>query len=223
MNWKQFWNNKASASEEAAQVGRIMAGKPLDERVLEKIAKQIQTQLHVKPSDSLLDVCCGNAQLSELLLPYCQEVVGVDFSEKLIEEANKKTAGRISLHVGDAAHVALNQSFDKVLLYFSFQYFETYEYGKKVIANLLAHAKPGALILIGDICDQRKFFSYYHSPKKYLHYLKQKMQNQQDMGKFWHPAELDQICKELGVKGHLQEQEAWQPYAHYRFDYLIEK
>jgi hypothetical protein len=41
------------------------------------------------------------------------------------------------------------------------------------------------------------------------------------MGKFWHPNELLKICKELNVNGTIIDQEAWQPYAHYRFDLII--
>ena len=117
----------------------------------------------------------------------------------------------------------MNQEFDAVLLYFSFQYFESYELGKQVVENLVKHAKPGSKILIGDITDKRKFFKYYNTPKRLFALLKQTLIGKNDMGKFWHPNELFQICKELKIKGRVEEQETWQPYCHYRFDFLIEK
>ena len=223
MNWKHFWDRQALASKGAKQVGRIMVGKELEPKLMLNIAQQISEQLQLKESDRLLDVCCGNAYLSHLLLPYCQSIVGVDFSEKLIAEAQKLGSNRMDFFVGDASNFCLNQRFDKTLLYFSFQYFENYELGKKVIENLLAHTIDGGQILIGDICDKRKFFSYYNSPKKLWNWFKQKLNQRNDMGKFWHPNELLQICEELGIKGKVQAQQTWQPYAHYRFDFLIEK
>ncbi|MCG9880964.1 MAG: class I SAM-dependent methyltransferase [Bacteroidia bacterium] len=221
MDWKHFWDSKAMAGEGAKQVGRIAGGKELEADVMLAIAKRISEQLQLEDTDRLLDVCCGNAYLSQMLLPYCNSIAGVDFSDKLIREAQKLGSDRMEFYVGDASQFRLNQDFDKVVLYFSFQYFEEYELGKKVIENMLQHAKPGAKILIGDICDRRKFFTYYNSPSKLISWFKQKLKNKNDMGKFWHPKELDKICLELGVTGTCLPQESWQPYAHYRFDYLI--
>ncbi len=223
MNWKHFWDKQALAAEGAEQVGRIMEGKALEPQLMGAIAKHINEQLQLTATDKLLDVCCGNGKLSQLILPYCAEIVGVDFSEKLIAEAQQLNAHNIQFVLGDASTFSLNQRFDKTLLYFSFQYFETYAMGKQVIQNLLLHTHPGGHLLIGDICDKRKFFSYYHSPKKLWNWFKQKLTKRNDMGKFWHPNELLRICHELGVKATVIEQENWQPYAHYRFDVLIEK
>jgi 2-polyprenyl-3-methyl-5-hydroxy-6-metoxy-1,4-benzoquinol methylase len=223
MNWKHFWDRQALASKGAKQVGRIMAGKELEPQLMLAIAKHISEQLQLKETDNLLDVCCGNGYLSQMLLPYCQSIVGVDFSEKLIAQANKIGSNKMVFYAADAKEFGLNQSFDKVVLYFSFQYFEDYESGKKVLTNLLKHAAPGALILIGDICDKRKIWRYYNSPKKWWNWLKQSIKQKNDMGKFWHPKELLQMCAELGVKGKVLEQAEWQPYAHYRFDFIIVK
>lgn len=52
-----------------------------------------------------------------------------------------------------------------------------------------------------------------------VHKIKQK----EEMGKFWHPDELFNICNELGLKGKLIPQPEFLPHAWYRFDFLIEK
>jgi hypothetical protein len=122
---------------------------------------------------------------------------------------------------GDASNFEVAERFEKICLYFSFQYFESQDKGMEVIANLVKHAKPKARILLGDIPDQRKFFVYYNSPRKMSSWLKQSVTGKNDMGKFWHPDELLKICNSLGVKAYVQEQESWQPYAKYRFDLLI--
>lgn len=202
------------------QVGRVgVAG--AQEELLQRIAAKVASQLQLTSTDQLLDVCCGNGALSKLLLPYCAGVTGIDFSEQLVAVARQNASQHMQFHCSSAEDFELAQRFDKVLLYFSFQYFETYDQGRKVLQNLLAHAQPGALILLGDIPDQRRFLNYYNTPKRWLNLVRQTLSNRNDMGKFWHPAELKSICKSLGVTGTEMQQEAWQPYQHYRFDFLI--
>lgn len=205
------------------QVARVSNGKALDEELIQRIASHIQSQLQLKNDESLLDVCCGNGLLLSCLKPHCREATGIDFSEALIGQAIEKySAEQLQFLHLDATQFNLKKKFDKVLLYFSFQYFESYETGKLVIENLLKHAKPGALILIGDIPDKSRWFQYYNSFSKWLTYTKQYYRNANDMGKFWHEKELLSICDELGVKGEKQVQESWQPYSHYRFDFRIQ-
>jgi 2-polyprenyl-3-methyl-5-hydroxy-6-metoxy-1,4-benzoquinol methylase len=383
MDWKQFWETKAHSGGPALQVGRVIGGVVLDDAWMAKIAARIAVQLDLKQEDNLLDVCCGNGALSRALLPYCHHMVGIDFSENLIKQAqsfesnsitnstntsssnsftnkafvardtpftpltaltnnqendlnvspknasvgnedlnkihtdftpqnysnnntnnplqlepktqenelrvspknagegnedlnkihtdfnpqnylnnnannplqaepktqenelgsNRKNdemnlrqelmdvrvgameeseKGTINYVCGDASNFEVAERFEKICLYFSFQYFESQDKGMEVIANLVKHAKPGARILLGDIPDQRKFFVYYNSPRKMSSWLKQSVTGKNDMGKFWHPDELLKICNSLGVKAYVQEQEPWQPYAKYRFDLLIE-
>ncbi len=222
MNWKHFWNQKALEPEAALQVARVSKGKPLDHEWMQKIALSIKNQIQLKPLDSLLDVCCGNGLLLASLKPFCSEACGVDFSEGLIKNAqlNYSNLG-IGFICGEAQNFKLPRKFDKVILYFSFQYFETYELGKKVIANLIKHAAPGAIILIGDIPDRSRWFHYYNSTHKWFSFIKQELGSQNNMGKFWTAKELMKICDELAVKGEKIEQENWQPFSHYRFDFLI--
>lgn len=217
MNWKAFWN----ARVDGLQVGRVLKGQAMSNDLMQRIASQIAFQLQLKPTDSLLDVCCGNGYVSKLLMPHVKEIYGVDFSENLIQEAQQLATLNMHFVLGDASQFTLTQKFDKVLLYFSFQYFESYSLGKLVLQNLLKHAKPGAIILIGDIPNQEQFFKYYDGPRKWWQWLKQELKGENDMGKFWGKQELLNLCKELGVRGEVVAQESWQPYAHYRFDLLI--
>ncbi len=224
-NWKHFWEgtaNKAIAKgSKSAAVGRVVNGEAMSAELLTKISAQIALQLKLGKQDHLLDVCCGNGALSKLLLPYVASVKGVDFSETLIGEAKAIGSTQMEFYCEDAASFTLDKKFNKILLYFSFQYFESYAQGKAVLANLLKHAAPGAIILIGDIPNQQYKLRYYNTPRKWWQWVKQYWRGNNDMGKFWHKRELLLMCHELGVKGEVLHQESWQPYAHYRFDLLV--
>jgi 2-polyprenyl-3-methyl-5-hydroxy-6-metoxy-1,4-benzoquinol methylase len=223
LNWKNFWDKKATHLDENQQVARIINGAPFSEELLDKISIKISDQLELSQEDTLLDICCGNGLLTHRLLSKVKETVGVDFSSKLIAEAQAKSSDNIRFINGDAQSFSLDEKFSKVLIYFSFQYFEDYSSGMQVIKNALLHSRPNTKILIGDIPDKTRMFHYYNTPKRLWQLIKQTMLGKNDMGKFWSPKELESICKKLGVKGVAIAQEEWQPYSHYRFDFLIER
>lgn len=223
MNWEDFWNQQATEANAAAQVGRLQAiNQPqLNQRIAGYIAEQLQLQ----PTDRLLDICCGNGTLSALLKAHCDLVLGVDFSNQLISIA--KNSHRLDgLHFVRAN--ALNLSglgghFHKINLYFSFQYFESYEAGLRVLAEMDSLLLPGGQIFIGDTPDQRRWFTYYNHPIKWLRYLYHKAKGTENMGKFWHPKEFETMAKTLGLEVKIIVQPADLPHARYRFDALLSK
>ncbi|MFN8278939.1 MAG: class I SAM-dependent methyltransferase [Saprospiraceae bacterium] len=222
MNWKHFWNQRARLDNPLIQVARIRHGLVMDEQIMERIAERIKIQLNLTPLDDVLDVCCGNGYLSRLLTRYAKSVTGVDLAEDQINRARRFSENsKLIFYTADAASFNLERKFDKILLYFSFQYFDSYQTGKDVITNLIRHLKPGGVILLGDIPDQEKIHLYYTTPWLRLKNKIKTAFGKSDMGKFWNREELDQICHSLNVSGRYVTQEDWQPYADYRFDYLI--
>lgn len=223
MNWEAFWDEQSAASDAAAQVGRIQAIKQpqLNQRITDHIAEQLQLQTN----DKLLDVCCGNGTLSALLKAHCQLVLGVDFSDQLIAIA-KNSHQTEGLHFvrANALHLSgLGGKFHKINLYFAFQYFESYEAGLRVLAEMNSLLLPGGQIFIGDTPDQRRWFTYYNSPIKWLRYLFQRAKGTENMGKFWHPKEFEAMAKALGLQLKMIDQPADLPHARYRFDALFTK
>ncbi len=97
----------------------------------------------------------------------------------------------------DASSFELDESFSKMYIAFSFQYFDSYEKGKQVLNNMLRHSRPGAMILLTDVPDKSKWAVYYDSFIKKLFYFKQKLTGKQSMGKFWSEKELKAICKAI--------------------------
>ena len=222
MNWKSFWNT--SAISNANDVIKQVQRKDMNSVLL--TVNHITRILDIKGTDTVLDVCCGNGIITHKIANKCDSIVGVDQAEELLYIAKTNYKQMNCLYIGCSAlemsqYVQLN-SFDKIYLQFSFQYFDRSSEGEKVIFEMLKCLKPNGKIFIGDIPDNENRYKLYNTLLKKVFYFKQKLQGKSSMGKFWKVSELDAICKKLNVKGTYLSQSSDLPYAHYRFDYLIE-
>jgi ubiquinone/menaquinone biosynthesis C-methylase UbiE len=225
MNWEAFWNQQAEADKTTAQVGRINAGELNTEQLHSRLAAHISQQLALQPNDHLLDVCCGNGELTALLAPKTAFCMGVDLSPKLIELAKAKHQQQ-NLHFRRANALQLSglgRTFNKINLYFSFQYFEDYETGLRVLSEMNALLAPGGRIFIGDTPDATRWRQYYKSPAKIARYYYQKWRGTEAMGKFWHPKEFEKMAEWLGLEVQILPEPADLPYAWYRFDAVFMK
>lgn len=217
--WKNYWNKTGQKQTALQQVQRddINADQML------AINKHIIQLLDLKPEDTLLDVCCGNGLLSWSLSKSCKTVVGVDFSSSLIASARAMHSNtNLSFVEEDATNLShtLDLKFDKILLYFSFQYFDRAK-GQKVLQEMKKLLKPGGQILIGDVPDKKKFWTYYNTVPKRFFYFKQWLFRQPKMGKFWSEKEMQLLAEQNQLKGVFIEQDKKLPHAHYRFDFLM--
>jgi ubiquinone/menaquinone biosynthesis C-methylase UbiE len=217
--WKDYWNNVASHKSPLMQVQRDA----ISESKMLLIEEHICSLLDLHSDDTLLDVCCGNGLITKRLARHCKQIVGVDFSKRLIAAAQENTESKnLSFIEEDATRLAssLDLKFDKILLYFSFQYLNTTQ-GALVISEMKTLLKPGGIILIGDIPDQKKFWVYYDSFLKRAFYFKQWLLRQPKMGKFWSVSEMDLLAQQNNLKGKYLCQNTDLPHSHYRFDYLM--
>jgi 2-polyprenyl-3-methyl-5-hydroxy-6-metoxy-1,4-benzoquinol methylase len=228
MDWKKFWNEKGGEENPFAQVARIGGQTQHDEDLLELIVEHIVAMLDLKSDEVLLDVCCGNGLLTSKLAKHCKKVIGIDLSEVLINHA-KHMYPEIEFICADALELNSStickqySSIDKINLCFSFQYFDSYELGKRVIENLLPFLKQDGKIFLGDIPDSIRFFEYYNTPMRIIQLIKQTLQHKNSMGKFWSENELAEICKQLNVFGKKLIQPEHLSYANYRMDWVINK
>jgi SAM-dependent methyltransferase len=69
------------------QVGRVNKDGPVGAGQIVMIADAIARGLDLQPDDVLLDLCCGNGAVTDLIFARCRGGVGVDFTPSLIKVA----------------------------------------------------------------------------------------------------------------------------------------
>ena len=210
-----------------AQVGRW------EHHDIELIAKTIIDTLKINQNDRVLDLCCGNGLVTKVVAKYCQEIHGVDFSEILIETAEKDNKSKdIHYYLKSALDIGElfpENFFDKAYCSFSFQHFN-HKDGEKLIELIARVTKQNGSILITDVLDKRKKWTYYNinTLRKGIGFVKRKVirkiyrkQGEDDLGWWWYSEQIIEICKKLNLKCEILERDQKLPHAHYRFDFLI--
>jgi cyclopropane fatty-acyl-phospholipid synthase-like methyltransferase len=223
MHWISFWDQQARSGHPAEQVGRILRGKPAEPELNQQIAEHIIRLLNLESHHSLLDLCCGNGVLSQLLAQHSQRVLGVDFSSEQIARAQKQKSHQPNLEfsIGDAKSLHIQQNFDRINLYFSFQYFTDTKEAIQVLRSIYQHLKPGGYALLGDIPHAEKEFLYYGSLYGLMKARLQTLTGHNTMGRFWNPKTLCTIARLTGFTAQVLSEPVHLPYAHYRFDLLL--
>ncbi|GAB3072141.1 demethylmenaquinone methyltransferase [Salinicoccus sesuvii] len=130
--------------------------------------KRTMKEMFVKDGQSVLDVCCGTGdwtiQLSEKAPT--AEVIGIDFSEKMLEVAEEKTTthDNIELLQGNAMSLPFDDgSFDYVTIGFGLRNLPDYN---KAIEEFYRVLKPGGtLVVLETSVPENKFvgqgFDFY--------------------------------------------------------------
>ena len=111
------------------------------------VLKLIQ-ELNLPVGASVLDVCCGNGRHSEVFNEKNCNVVGIDISEKSLEEAKARNLSNAHFHYADARNFEMHERFDCVVnLFTSFGYFETTEEHIEMLQRIYEHLKDNGVFV----------------------------------------------------------------------------
>ncbi|MFT4927229.1 MAG: ubiquinone/menaquinone biosynthesis C-methylase UbiE [Phenylobacterium sp.] len=146
------WDHQAGTDDVKNQVCRPFTDKEWDDMVADIRAKLLPDN-HSGPTDSILDVGCGNALVLSRLAANFTHIYGVDYGYAMIEKA-RENLSRGTFKQGEAGSLNFaDNRFDRVLCYSIFHYFPDQKYVYQAIEQMIRVCKPGGVILIGDLLD----------------------------------------------------------------------
>lgn len=141
--------------------------------------------MNIKNTDRILDVACGQGYFSLAMFGKCQEVLGVDVGEDLIEQAkvnaklkrsNSTTqddkSGQVNFLIADATKLGVlsDQFFDKVMLILAIQNIDSVQ---QTLVGIAKNLKPGGklyLVLNHPAFRVPKFSSWNYDFKSKAQY-----------------------------------------------------
>ncbi len=107
---------------------------------LDRRWRRLTVRAVVKPGDRVLDACCGTGDLALAAEEAGGRVTGLDFSERMLERARRKSAG-VEWVRGDLLSLPFeNASFDAAIVGFGIRNVEDLEAGLRELARVL---RPG--------------------------------------------------------------------------------
>jgi cyclopropane fatty-acyl-phospholipid synthase-like methyltransferase len=118
----------------------------------EKEAAFAANALHLKPGDSVLDLCCGQGRHSVALAQRGFAVTGLDLNPAYLDLARQSAqAENVQLEIvrADMREIPFHNHFDAVVnMFTSFGYLESEAEDAKVLASVSNALKPGGRLLL---------------------------------------------------------------------------
>lgn len=145
------WDSIANASADFKE----QVGRPFEDSAWLALSSDVLSKLELNSASkgNVLDVGCGNGLLLSKIANNFNELVGVDYSESMVDKAKMLLPdGAFTQSEANSLRFK-NNYFDRVLCYSIFHYFPSYDYALEVILEMIRVTKPGGLILLGDILD----------------------------------------------------------------------
>lgn len=230
-DWKTFWTtypHKANDTQYLRQVGKTVGGVQISQEQFDAILGDIDKHLDISPDDVVLDLCCGNGLITREIAKKCKEVVGIDFSEVLIETATEITQEpNVKYIVMDVRKIRnlikeYESYFTKVLWYEALAFFDEHDLCEVLDSiKLLSREEP--IILIGSVLDHSRKWSFFNTFKRKMTYVFKIVLLGQEvgLGKWWKREQIEKVCDKSGFACEFHYQNNVLHTAHYRIDVKI--
>jgi len=231
MDWKDFWNRfptQFTKDDFLKQVAKTVQGEPITSVQFDRIVLDAIQKLELTETDDVLDLCCGNGLITSAIGEKCNSIVGVDFSEPLIEIAREyhslNNTKYFNLSVLDITfeNLRIPGPFSKIYMYEGLQYFQEDELSD-LMQTLLALSNENVVMLFGGVPDKDKIWDFYDTPERQREYEARKAQGTEAIGTWWEKSFIRQICSSYGLECEFLPQHEFSYTAHYRFDVRIKK
>jgi len=205
------------------QVGRTINGKPVPQEQIDLIVASVSGNLSLSRDDCLLDLCCGNGALSAYFFAQCRGGLGVDFSDCLIEIANRRFRLRESesfrcmdvLEYVDSERAP--KPFTKALCYGAFQYLPP-PAALEMLDRLRYRFTGVERFLIGNLPDKDRL-DHFYADKPYVPGIENKADS--PIGLWRSTGEFQEFAARTGWRCSISRMQAPFYGSAYRYDALL--
>ncbi len=153
-DWHAVWERKGKASVGTYDLATLIALDGFDTGAgamgagqFRQVAQLVERTLGVGPGTRLLEVGCGAGALLRCLRETGAQLLGVDYSARLVEHA-RAAVPEATIEVAEAAELPFTA--DAIVCHSVFQYFPDLDYAARALESF-RRAAPVALIL--DVPD----------------------------------------------------------------------
>lgn len=155
-NWKQIWNRRTikdiySLQDLINANGYESTG--VTEKTITQYVQYIKTKMEMTEGESVYEVGCGSGAILTILKGMGLEVGGLDYSEALIEIANRLNIST-DIEVNEAIRLNTDVKYDHVISNSIFHYFPNLYYAEEIIKLMMEKSRGSIAIL--DVNDEDK-------------------------------------------------------------------
>lgn len=156
--WRQFYDSWAGRDPRIASTGNVM---PDDD--FTRLGRVLTKWLDLRGDEHVLDVGCASGTLTSQWATNAATGIGVDFSRKLLAEAERRHAAtNLSFEQAEAAALPFpDGTFDCVVSFNVLHSLPDHDYVWRAIAEIQRVARADARIVLGSLPDarcQQRFF-----------------------------------------------------------------
>ena len=146
---EEFWDRMATAYGDGDAVGRFL-------KDIDTVSAYISDTLRVDRKSKVLDLCCGNGLITNILARNGISVAGIDISGEMLKKGKSvaDVCGIADLKYiqGNAMRLPFaDNTFDAAFCLSSFQLFPSYSHSEHVLNELNRVTKPTGRVLIGEV------------------------------------------------------------------------
>ena len=224
--WKNHYNQSTVEFKDSLikQVGKTVEGIEIDNNQIQLIVTSIVSSMTISQSDAVIDICCGNGLITSQISKFAERIIGVDFSEGLINTAksfcSEPNVTYINMDILDIQEDII-AGCNKIYMYEGLQHFN-----QDMFSSLLLKLKSLRGVdefFIGSVPNKAKLWDYYDTEEKKLFYLRRENENKPHMGKWWEQEEIHNVATDHGYRVTFIDQNPELYTAYYRFNCLLEK
>jgi len=250
-DWAHFWKlfGKMSRGKNLHfQVLRTCKGQPITDLQFNNIVRDIQDKLQLKKNHKVLDLCCGNGAISDILAKQVYHMVAMDVSNDMLD-ALKNDIPNIKKECRDVKDFFFtDDSVDRIILYAALQYFTLHE-TEILLKKMNKWLRKGGYIVLGDIPDIMLWRKFSATPEQWPLELEKEFSANPEQWAFFDNSEwrayysqgleddninrigtwfdrewLQEIAHSTGFEYcNIINQDKSLPYSHYRFDAVLSK